>query len=306
MRTEPDVTRAVRSWLEDGADRLPERVLDSVLDAVPSTPQRRPWWPPRRSLFDMTSKMQIAAVAIAIIAVAFVGWRLLPAPSGVAGPTPVPSPSVTPSPATPSPSPSTIQVGLADTFALQPGTFRVADPFITPLTLTFASPWTADGARAEGIGFYRTEPAMFAPALLVDRVYRVFDDPCHPPAMTASPPESPATPPTGDELIAALRSMKGFEAGPVTDTSVGGHPARTFVLTNALTDEEAGQCTGSPLDLWDGAGRNVTNQRSIDHIWVVDVNGTPMTIDARFVPGLTPEALVAEVEAVVASIQFDQ
>ncbi len=49
MRTDPDVTRAVRSWLDEGVDRLPERVLDSVLDAVPSTPQRRSWWPARRS-----------------------------------------------------------------------------------------------------------------------------------------------------------------------------------------------------------------------------------------------------------------
>ena len=306
MRTEPDVTRAVRSWLEDGADRLPERVLDSVLDAVPSTPQRRPWWPPRRR-FDMSSRMQIAAVAIAIVAVAFVGWRLLPAPSGVAGPTPIPSPSVTPSPATPSPSPSTIPIGTTDVIAFESGTYRVPAPFIAPLTMTFASPWTGNSFEAEGIAFYRSQLANFPPALLIDRASRVFDDPCHPPAESATPSGSPTTPPTGDEILAALQSLEGFEAGPVTETTVGGHPARTFVLTNALTDEEASQCTGSPLDLWDGgAGRNVTNQRSTDHIWIVDVDGTPITIDAQSTPGQTPAEMVAEVEAVVGSIQFDQ
>ena len=306
MRTEPDVTRAVRSWLEDGADRLPERVLDSVLDAVPSTPQRRPWWPPRR-LFEMTSRMQIAAVAIAIIAVAFVGWRLLPAPSGVAGPSPIASPSASPSPATPSSSPSTIPIGSTDVRVFQPGTYQVPDPFFAPLTMTFASPWTGNTFMPEGIAFYYSELANFPPALLIDRTYRVFDDPCHPPAATSSPSGSPATPPTGDELVEALRAMQGFEAGPVTDTTIGGHPARTFVLTNSLTDEEAGQCTGSPLDLWEGGGgRNVTNQRATDHIWVVDVNGTPITIDAQSQPGMTPDELVAEVEAVVASIQFHQ
>ena len=38
MRTNPDVTRAVRSWLDEGVDRLPERVLDSVLDADARSP----------------------------------------------------------------------------------------------------------------------------------------------------------------------------------------------------------------------------------------------------------------------------
>ena len=35
MRTDPEVTRSVRSWLEEGVDRVPDRVLDSVLEAVP-------------------------------------------------------------------------------------------------------------------------------------------------------------------------------------------------------------------------------------------------------------------------------
>ena len=48
MSTERDVTRIVRSWLEEGATALPDRVLDAVLDQVPATSQRRPLWPARR------------------------------------------------------------------------------------------------------------------------------------------------------------------------------------------------------------------------------------------------------------------
>ena len=48
MSTDRDVTRIVRSWLEDGATALPDRVLDTVLDQLPATPQRRAWWPARR------------------------------------------------------------------------------------------------------------------------------------------------------------------------------------------------------------------------------------------------------------------
>ncbi len=48
MSTERDVTRIVRSWLEEGATALPDRVLDTVLDQLPATSQRRAWWPARR------------------------------------------------------------------------------------------------------------------------------------------------------------------------------------------------------------------------------------------------------------------
>lgn len=307
MRTEPEVTRAVRSWLEEGADRLPERVLDSVLDAVPSTPQRRSWWPPRRR-FEMTSKLQIAAVAVAIVAVVFVGWRLLPAPSGVGGPeptvTPSSSPSASPSPASPSPIPatSTIEMGVANR-RLPAGTYRVADPF-RPYTISFPAAWTLETAQMAGIALYRTQPANFAPALTINRVHRVYADPCHPdPALPSAAPAIRS----GDEIIAQLSAMKGFTAGPVSDVTVGGHPARTFRLTNDITLAEAEQCEGSPLDMWeDGLGRHTTNQGATDQIWVVDVSGTPVTIDVQSVPGQTPVDLVAEAEAVVASIAYDE
>ena len=54
MSTDRDVTRIVRSWLEDGATALPDRVLDNVLDQLPATSQRRAWWPARR-LREMNS-----------------------------------------------------------------------------------------------------------------------------------------------------------------------------------------------------------------------------------------------------------
>ena len=41
MSTDRDVTRIVRSWLEEGVTALPDRVLDAVLDQLPATPQRR-------------------------------------------------------------------------------------------------------------------------------------------------------------------------------------------------------------------------------------------------------------------------
>ncbi len=41
MKPDRDATRIVRSWLENGATQLPDRVLDDVLQEIPAIPQRR-------------------------------------------------------------------------------------------------------------------------------------------------------------------------------------------------------------------------------------------------------------------------
>ena len=48
MSTERDVTRIVRSWLRTDEHESADRVLDTVLDLLDATPQRRSWWPARR------------------------------------------------------------------------------------------------------------------------------------------------------------------------------------------------------------------------------------------------------------------
>ncbi len=57
MTTDAELSRIVRSWLEDGRTRLPDHVLDAVLADVPTTSQHRPWWPPRR--IDMSPRRQV-------------------------------------------------------------------------------------------------------------------------------------------------------------------------------------------------------------------------------------------------------
>ena len=83
MHTDRDTTRIVRSWLEEGATALPDRVLDAVLDQVPATPQRRSLWPPRRST-DMNNTLKVALGAAAVLVVAVVA--LVP---GVVGGSPL-------------------------------------------------------------------------------------------------------------------------------------------------------------------------------------------------------------------------
>jgi len=89
MSTDRDVTRAVRSWLDEGVTTLPDRVLDAVLDQVPATHQRRSWWPARR-FADMNIYAKLVAAAAAVLMVAVIGYQFLPARGGFGG---QPSPS---------------------------------------------------------------------------------------------------------------------------------------------------------------------------------------------------------------------
>jgi hypothetical protein len=100
--TDRDTTRIVRSWLDEGATRLPDHVLDAVLDRVPATPQRRiTWWPARR-LQPMNSMLKYGLAAAVIAIAALLGYSYFVAPNvgspGLGDPTPTPIPTLAPSP----------------------------------------------------------------------------------------------------------------------------------------------------------------------------------------------------------------
>jgi hypothetical protein len=73
-----------------------------VLASLDATPQRRPWWPPRR-FAPMNRVFLTASAAAAVLVVVIIGYNLLPRTGGVGTqPTVAPSPSSSP-PASPSP-----------------------------------------------------------------------------------------------------------------------------------------------------------------------------------------------------------
>ena len=95
MSADREVTRIVRSWLEEGVTALPDRVLDAVLDQVPATQQRRAIRLPRR-LPTMNTPIRIATAAvICLLAVGGGLYLIQPGRSAVGGPRPAPTPQVT-------------------------------------------------------------------------------------------------------------------------------------------------------------------------------------------------------------------
>jgi len=289
MRTDPDVTRAVRSWLDEGVDRLPERVLDSVLDAVPTTPQRRSWWPAWRN-HPMTNIVRVAAVVAAVVVAGLVGIRLLPS-GGIGSPAPTASP-------TPSPSPA------PDAFVgslLSPGTYRVGSQFGKPFTIGFPVMYTFKTLNANDAQFNISQASDGTVWVVVDIPDNVYADPCDTAAGTPAPPVAS----TVDGLVTALTHMTGFDAGPVADATIGGHSGKSFTLTNSINTDTAG-CTGGPMLLmWTFPGGAAgTNGGATEQIWVIDVDGTPVVIDGESFPTTSP-ADRATIEPIVNSIVFD-
>jgi hypothetical protein len=124
VSTDRDVTRIVRSWMDEGVTQLPDRVLDLVLDQLPATPQRHASWLARRTP-TMNNYARLGLVAAAVLAVVIVGI-------GLFGRSPEVGPTISPVPSsTSSQSPGT--VGRSPIDGTYQASFTLADLSASPL-----------------------------------------------------------------------------------------------------------------------------------------------------------------------------
>lgn len=295
MSSDRDTTRIVRSWLEMGATALPDRVLDAVLDQLPTTPQRRSWGPARRFL-DMNTPLRLAGGIAVVAVVAVLGFSLLSRPTGISGPgqSPTSSPTLIPTP-TPIPTPIAIPEGGAPT-SREAGTYVIS---INDRPVTFSVPagWTSDQNF-----IYKPveEPAMVLVTFWT--VTHIESDVCH----ADGPLVDVGT--TVAELTNALLAQKGRVASPATDVTLGGHPAKRIEMT-VPADLDISTCDGEFVKFWPAAGPDESGglccvtAGTIDLIYIVDVAG-PFMVVARHDPDASAADL-AELDAVMASIRID-
>jgi hypothetical protein len=301
MSTERDVTHIVESWLEEGVTVLPDRVLDNVLDQLPATPQRRAWWPAWRTT-SMNTSLRIALAAAAVVVVAVVGLNLVPRSGGIGVPvataTPAPTPSPTPSPASVSssaPSPRVASLP-GEQMPIVPGTYGLDDPFELPVALTIGSGWTSwSGSTQYGMAIYKDSPDPPAgKGIIVIVVDDVYADVCDP----SKGPLTPRLGPTVDDLVAALSSQPGTTVSPPEDVSVAGYSGK--ILEYTATGEGAG-C--EVLHRWPtllGDRQALPNEH--DRLWILDVDGVRLVIDAFSFSGASAADL-AEIEAIVQTLE---
>jgi hypothetical protein len=298
MSTDRDVTRIVRSWLEEGRTALPDRVLDAVLDQLPTTSQRRAWWPARR-FQQMNVLAKFAVAAAAVMALAVVGLTLLPRPGGVAAPS---SPSI--------PSAAASPVLLPSTGELSAGTYYIPAGPITParLTVTVPAGWSTDGGfiargTAKGPGedpvFYFRNRDVVVPWI----VTHVYDDICRNRKLVSAGS-------TAAQLATVLKAQTGRAVSTPTNVTLGGFPATRMEMT-VPANLDVTTCDDKIIRFWpdpgpdEGGGLCCTAPGSTDVVYVVDVPGKPFVVVATH-QATSTAAEVAELDAIVASIVIER
>jgi hypothetical protein len=301
VSTDRDVTRIVRSWLEEGRSALPDRVLDTVLDQLPATRQRRARWPARR-FGEMNLFAKFAAAAAALVVVAVVGILFFPRAGGVAGPGP--SPTV---PTSPSPSPVAVPLG-----DLPAGTtYFWEDPccvgagriiFTMPATgwFTFDPIFLGKGTR---------NPDHFDLYVSPHLVGNVYTGGCHWLGTALDPPVGP----TVDDLANALLAQAGPGASPPIAVTVDGHPGKKVELS-IPQDLDVSTCDSDGdfalFGRWLGAGQSsgaapwTYGNGQHNTVYIIDVDGKRQVIDTMYLPGASA-ANRAELDQIVASIRFE-
>jgi len=297
MSTDRDVTRTVRSWLKEDGHEDADRVLDSVLDHLDTTPQRRAQWLARRFSF-MSNPVRIAIAAAAVLAVIVLGITLLPRQNvGVTQPS-SPTPTAYPTfSIAPEMTPLPTEAALPGAGALAPGTYVIDDPFPLRVSLTTDGGWRVwSGITTDGAAIYKNSfdpPAGIGIVVVV--VHNVYADPCDPAKGSLVPQLGPGV----DDLATALAGQVGTEASPATDVTLDGYSGKYLEYT--MTG--AGSCPGNVHRFPTVAGPREAVQTEHDQVWILDVDGVRLMIDAFSFPGAS-EADLAELREVVDAIQI--
>jgi hypothetical protein len=183
---------------------------------------------------------------------------------------------------------------------LAAGTYEIDAVF--PVRLTFTVPVGFGHGRgaSDGVGIQGNPGGRGIEFQIASNVY---PDPCHSAAGAANPPIGPAV----DDLVTAMTNLVGFQAGPVTDVTIGGLPAKAFDLTNEI---DQSTCDGGRVFTFsfaDASGPSGVGQGQRERIYVMDVQGTRLMIMTYYFSdetGSTDAAEAATLAAIVQSIRF--
>jgi hypothetical protein len=183
-------------------------------------------------------------------------------------------PGSVPTPTT-TPIPSSLHSG-----ALEPGTFvvRTLDPdFDASYRITIDVPDGYEGfADGSGVAKLGRIGQMAVGAWVVGDVYA---DPCRWETTLLDP--SPSS--SADALVAALAGQKGLRVSTPTDITVDGFSGTSMERT-VHAGINLAECDGGHFRPWLGIGGGL-NERYLDSgehvmLWIIDVDGVPLVIDA--------------------------
>jgi hypothetical protein len=285
----------ISRWLEaEAPTQLPDRVLHATFERTRRTRQQGAWravlWRnhmPRLAL--VLAGLSAVAVA-AVLALNLVGGQQpVPGVGGQASPSPSPSRSPSPSP----------EAGLpVGSFALD------ADGVAMMVTIP-APGWTLNSqfnALVKGDEVANLpEATMLFWTYPAGTSFYVPGDPCQ---VTSTRPATPAT--TTEAFAAALAAQASRDATEPVDVTVGGSAGKSITL-HVPADASPDECEEGEFVSFgtaeDPLSRYQQGPGQIDALWIVDVDGAFLYIDAMYRPD-TPADLVEEMRAIVESLTF--
>jgi hypothetical protein len=292
MSTERETARVVRSWLRTEEHESADRVLDAVLDRLDTTPQRRSTlaWAAWRVL-PMSYPLRWGAAAVAAVAILIGAWFVY-GNGGFGTEAPTSSPAASRAVIS---SPTPVSSGsLPESGSVIPGSYTIADPFPVRLGIEIPSGWTmwSPGVEARTVALYKDSPdppsGQALGFLIVDNV---LADPCDSAAGLMEPPVGPEP----IDLAEALAAQTGTEATEPAPVEIGGFSGVYLDYRNTGD----GECAS--MQRW--PGRDALNGER-DQVWILDVDGTRVVIDAASFDGTSEEDL-AEMRAIVESMSID-
>jgi len=295
MSTDRDVTtRIVRSWLHEDAHEDADRILNLVLDEIDTTPQRRANWLARRFPPMNSNLVRLALVAAVLVVAVIVGANLLQQPS--VGPSPSVEPSLSAAPSASAPP----RLDLIPEGDLAAGTYEIDAVFPVRLTFTVPDGFGHGRGGPDGVGIQGNPAGRGIEFQIASNVY---PDPCHTYDGAAEPPIGPGV----DDLVGAMTTLVGFQAGPVTDVTIGGVAAKAFDLTNEIDQTTCDEGRVYTF-LFDGSsGPSGVGQGERQRIYVLDVQGTRLMIMTYYFSdetGSQDAGEAARLAAIVQSITF--
>jgi hypothetical protein len=308
MSSDRQTTRIVRSWLEEGVNVLPDRVLDDVLDRLPTTPQRRHSWQAwRNPLVSNTLKYALAGAAVLVLAVVAIGiyFGQSGGGPGVRGPTPSSTPISTPGTSQPpaaSQPPSPAASPPADG-TLTPGMYVISsEPFSAQsplLVVTVPAGYDAigTGVRPWSLVKVGDEPTEFS-GLGVWEVDAVYEDPCR---WSKTDVDGQSLGPTVDDFVAALAAQPGRNATEPVDVTVDGYSGKRLELSVPPDIAFDANCDEGEYRSWPGRFHQAPSQ--IDDVRVLDVDGIRLIIATTYFPTTSAKDR-AELDAMFQSLDI--
>lgn len=313
MSTSRDPDRLIHSFLLEGEDQLHDQVYDRVRAGIDQKSQRVVIGPWRMPIMNKIVGYGLAAAAM--VAVVLIGSQLVGSPSvGTGGPGDEPTPSPEASVVEPNPS-SSARAGLPEGPFVATGT---NDPVQVTVNIASAGWEPLRGFDAVDKDDDGLDPPEYAGGVLLawgwpaGTEFSVYGDACQ---WLATIPETPAT--TPDEIAAALAAQASTDATAPVDVTVGGFAGKaitlqvpmSYDLPNASRDEKFADCDDSTFAFYGvegetGNARNAQGAGQVDELWILDVDGSIVILDAAYSPA-TPAELVEELRALAESATFE-